>query len=151
MIRNYSQFNTKYRVFDKKKKIFIQSFRPLFIGTDSDLWIHVENSEERFDIRFLGSQLYYVMQSIGATDINGKEIFELDVVVIEFHTGMKKRYIVVEDDTYYLGLNPNGINSRHHGDAPAISAYQHTTEIIGTIFDKEHEELYNKVKEKLGL
>jgi len=32
-----------------------------------------------------------------------------------------------------------------------LGEYQHTTEIIGTIFDKEHEELYNKVKEKLGL
>ncbi len=135
MIRNYSSFDTMFRAWDIESEEMCR-VDVIFIE-DGD----VEGIRPDGSLACLYKGEFVGMQSIGAKDKNGNDIFELDVIEWEGFV-----MVMVYNSTYggYLPMYDSCVceNLYRNND---------DTKIIGTIFDPEHKELYDKVKSKLGL
>jgi len=148
MIRNYSEFNTRFRAWhiDKKKLCDISAISiskkakrigEVYVITD------IINQEEYGE--FIHKENLVIMQSIGANDRNERLIYELDVVQTDSDgIGYDEMGVVVYDvDTEgsYMLLKENSIGG----------FMLHDCEVIGNIFDEEFKDLYSKLAKKLGL
>ena len=142
MIRNYSEFNKKYRAWDKEKEIMIKE--PSYILVDGNGHFTVFDEDKDPEGRWCDGEGYILMESIGAKDKNKKDILDLDVTIDENDS---KGVVVWKDGLYRLFADIDG------DICPMIVTFDMwpEDEIIGTIFDSKHKELYNRVKNELGL
>ena len=122
----------KFRIFDKKKKRFLDDFTMEI---------------DRYGIHVLDELNYVVdeddrvlMQSTGLTDKNGKEIFEGDILYHPLQ-GMRKVYYPFNDRVASYGLE-NGENGMRSTLQDAHRVY----EVIGNI----HEHSYFLYKNEKG-
>ena len=124
MIRDYSKFDTKFRAWDNEtKKIY---------GDITNLVGFIRHGN-------------IIMQPIGAKDKTGKDIFELDVCncggdngVVCYDSVRVSYFIMMEDNDFFTDCSTSENDWLRE-------------EVVGTIFDEQHKDLYDKVKEKLGL
>ncbi len=149
MIRNYSSFDTKFRAIATEEyhthhdAVDIGDIVYGMPGHYGMMFIKMAQESGGIGPGIVIAEIKVknTMSSIGVQDKNRKDIFELDVIEWEGFV-----MVMVYNSTYggYLPMYDSCVCEdlyRNNDD----------TKIIGTIFDPEHKELYDKVKDKLGL
>jgi uncharacterized phage protein (TIGR01671 family) len=127
----------KFRIYDVKKKNFIKPHKKLFLAFDGKIIVGNKSYETQNPFC-----RYVLMQYVGFKDINGKEIYEGDIVSIKF----KGYYIVNFKWTtgFYLKKLPD-----YDKCLSLVNSYNEIRpmRIIGNIF--ENRDFVIKLAEKI--
>jgi uncharacterized phage protein (TIGR01671 family) len=120
----------KFRAWDKRKRIMVYRNE----NESADYWDGVYGTEVELINSILNDSSYEFMQYTGLKDINGKEIYEGDIVETDLGKG-----IVVFDSAAFLIRNLE--DDEYYGFDDFFSLYEggcYLVEVIGNIYEHPH-------------
>lgn len=137
----------KFRIFDKDKKQMVESAWWDFYFEDEGLLTVTSDLDVSYYADELG-EVWELMQSTGLTDKNGKEIFEGDIVNIQFvvwdfegETEKEYKNAAIYFDTYGSQLSVPSFYIKDEYGVRLLSElafYDENIEIIGNIHEHPH-------------